>query len=110
MGAISRNIIEPYAEASLNLRLVSGQKPERVAELLRAHFRKIGMTVSDREPSEENRERDIYKCQFGRGYRSFRTSVESEIVIKLKQIMDRLGGQETLITPTMGGSLPIYPV
>tara|TARA_S200000501_G_C20164686_1_gene457451 strand:- start:66 stop:368 length:303 start_codon:yes stop_codon:yes gene_type:complete len=42
------------------------------------------------------------------GYRSFRTSVESEIVIKVKQVMDRLGGQETLITPTMGGSLPIY--
>ena len=109
VGAISRNIIEPYAEASLNLRLVSGQKPERVAELLRAHFRKIGMTVSDREPSRgEPRERHLQMSVRPGGYRSFRTSVESEIVIKLKQIMDRLGGQETLITPTMGGSLPIY--
>ena len=26
----------------------------------------------------------------------------------LKVILDRLGDQETLITPTMGGSLPIY--
>ena len=109
VGAISRNIIEPYAEASLNLRLVSGQQPERLAELLRSHFRKIGMTVSDREPSKgDPRERHLQMSVRPGGYRSFRTSVESEIVIKLKQVMDRLGGQETLITPTMGGSLPIY--
>jgi acetylornithine deacetylase/succinyl-diaminopimelate desuccinylase-like protein len=109
VGPEARNIIEPTAQASLNLRLVPGQKPEALLAALRAHFEKMGMTVSANGPSAgAAREHHLQMVPRPGGYRSFRTSIDANAVGDLKVILDRLGDQETLITPTMGGSLPIY--
>ncbi len=109
VGPEARNIIEPTAQASLNLRLVPGQKPEDLLAALRAHFEKMGMTVSSEGPDAgAARERHLQMVPRAGGYRSFRTSIDADVVGDLKVILDRLGEQETLITPTMGGSLPIY--
>jgi acetylornithine deacetylase/succinyl-diaminopimelate desuccinylase-like protein len=109
VGPEARNIIEPTAQASLNLRLVPGQKPEALLAALRAHFEKMGMTVSANGPSAgAAREHHLQMVPRPGGYRSFRTSIDANVVGDLKVILDRLGDQETLITPTMGGSLPIY--
>ena len=109
VGAEARNIIEPTAQASLNLRLVPGQKPEALLAALKAHFEKMGMTVSSEGPDAgAARERHLQMVPRPGGYRSFRTPIDAEVVGDLKAILDRLGDQETLITPTMGGSLPIY--
>jgi acetylornithine deacetylase/succinyl-diaminopimelate desuccinylase-like protein len=111
-GAVAergRNIIEPDAQASLNIRLVPGQSPQRVVEQFRAHFAAQGMTVSEAPPpAGAAREKHLQLSVRPGGYRAFRTPVDAPIVAQLKQIMDRLPGEETLITPTMGGSLPIY--
>lgn len=111
-GAVAgkaRNIIEPDAQASINVRLVPGQAPERVANQFRAHFSDQGMTVSpDAPPAGAAREKHLQLSVRPGGYRAFRTPVDAPVVQQLKQIMDRLPGPETLITPTMGGSLPIY--
>ena len=109
VGPEARNIIEPTAQASLNLRLVPGQKPEALLAALKAHFEKMGMTVSSEGPDAgAARERHLQMVPRPGGYRSFRTSIDADVVGDLKVILDRLGDQETLITPTMGGSLPIY--
>ena len=109
VGSAARNIIEPSADASLNLRLVPGQKPEAVLATLKAHFEGMGMSVSEGEPGQgEAREKHLKMVARPGGYRAFRTSIEIPAVTKLKAILDRLGSEETLITPTMGGSLPIY--
>jgi acetylornithine deacetylase/succinyl-diaminopimelate desuccinylase-like protein len=109
VGDRARNIIEPDAQASLNIRLAPGQKPERVVEQFTAHFREQGMTVSpDAPPEGAARETHLQLTARPGGYRAFRTPIDAPAVQQLKQIMDRLPGPETLITPTMGGSLPIY--
>lgn len=109
VGDKARNIIEPYAEASLNLRLVPGQSPPALLAALKAHFEGMGMVVSDTSPSPENaRERHLQMVARPGGYRAFRTAIDADVVGDLKVILDGLGDQETLITPTMGGSLPIY--
>ena len=109
VGPEARNIIEPTAQASLNLRLVPGQKPEALLAALKAHFEKMGMIVSPEGPDAgAARERHLQVVPRPGGYRSFRTSIDADVVGDLKVILDRLGDQETLITPTMGGSLPIY--
>ena len=109
VGAEARNIIEPSADASLNLRLVPGQKPEAVLASLKAHFERMGMTVSAKEPALGTaREKHVKMVARPGGYRAFRTPIETPAVSQLKGILDRLGDQETLVTPTMGGSLPIY--
>src|SRR6056297_229464 len=109
VGDKARNIIEPDAQASINVRLVPGQTPERVATQFRAHFADQGMTVSqDAPPAGAAREKHLQLTVRPGGYRAFRTPVDAPIVQQLKQIIDRLPGPQTLITPTMGGSLPIY--
>ena len=109
VGSEARNIIEPSADASLNLRLVPGQKPDALFSALKAHFEGMGMSVSEGEPMQGTaREKHLKMVARPGGYRAFRTSIETPVVAELKAILDRLGAQETLITPTMGGSLPIY--
>lgn len=109
VGTEARNIIEPSADASLNLRLVPGQKPEALLEALKAHFERMGMSVSASEPAlGAARETHLKMVARPGGYRAFRTSIDTPVVARLREILDRLGDQETLITPTMGGSLPIY--
>ena len=109
VGTKARNIIEPSADASLNLRLVPGQKPELLLAALKAHFVGMGMSVSADEPAPGvARETHLKMVARPGGYRSFRTPIETPVVTVLKGILDRLGDQQTLITPTMGGSLPIY--
>jgi acetylornithine deacetylase/succinyl-diaminopimelate desuccinylase-like protein len=111
-GAVAdraRNIIEPDAQASINVRLVPGQTPEVVVQQFRAHFEAQGMIVSESEPPPgATREKHLRLTVRPGGYRAFRTPVDAPVVARLKRIMDRLPGPETLITPTMGGSLPIY--
>ena len=103
VGPKARNIIEPTAQASLNLRLVPGQKPEALVAALRAHFEKMGMTVSSDGPDAGSaRERHLQMVPRPGGYRSFRTSIDADVVGDLKVILDRLGDQETLITPHDG--------
>ena len=67
------------------------------------------MTVSAKEPALGTaREKHVKMVARPGGYRAFRTPIETPAVSQLKGILDRLGDQETLVTPTMGGSLPIY--
>lgn len=109
VGAQGRNIIEPEASASLNIRLVPGQTPERVADQLKRHVEAQGFTVSDQGPAAHSaREQHVQMAVRPGGYRAFRTPIDDPIVTRLKTILDRLDDDETLITPTMGGSLPIY--
>ena len=104
-----RNIIEPEAKASLNIRLVPGQTPDRVIDQLTAHFTSQGMTISDQAPpAGVDRATWLKMVPRPGGYRAFRTPASAPIVDRLKAITNTLGGGDTLITPTMGGSLPIY--
>ena len=104
-----RNIIEPEAKASLNIRLVPGQRPDRIIDQLTMHFTSQGMTVSDQAPpAGADRATWLKMVPRPGGYRAFRTPASTPMVQRLKAITNTLGGGDTLITPTMGGSLPIY--
>ena len=81
VGAESRNIIEPTAAASLNLRLVPGQQPEVLLATLKRHFEGLGMTVSENGPATSApRETHLQMIARPGGYRSFRTKIDAEVV------------------------------
>ena len=110
VGKLARNIIMPTAAASLNFRLVPSQTPERVMESFQAYLSKSGYTVTTQEPSKEMikaNDKLVY-VKIGGGYPAFRTSLENPSAQKLVGILDQIDDQKTLLTPTMGGSLPIY--
>ncbi len=110
VGKLARNIIIPSASASLNFRLVPNQTPERVAASFKKYLNQEGYTVTTEEPSAEliKAHNNLVYVNVGGGYPAFRTSLVNKDAQKLVSILDRIDGNKTLLTPTMGGSLPIY--
>lgn len=110
VGKLARNIIMPSASASLNFRLVPDQKPARVAQSFKAYLSGQGYHVTTEAPSPEliKAHDNLVYVDVGGGYPAFRTSLENKDARKLVAILDQIDNQKTLLTPTMGGSLPIY--
>jgi acetylornithine deacetylase/succinyl-diaminopimelate desuccinylase-like protein len=106
----SRNIIVPSSTASLNLRLVPDQTPAGVRKVLEHHFKREGFYVTHDEPTEQERRQHpkVLEVDWRGGYPAFRSSLDSPAARQLTEILTRLDGTPPLLTPTMGGSLPIY--
>ena len=111
VGSVSRNVIQPSATASLNLRLVADQTPDGVRTVLESFFRDQGFHVVHDDPGPETLRAHtrVLKADWRAGaYPAFRTSLESPEAARVIAILDSIDDQSTLLTPTMGGSLPIY--
>lgn len=110
VGTQSRNIILPSATVSLNLRLAPGQTPASVRAAMTHFFEDEGLTVYEREPTKEERANGTAVLADWRpgGYRAFRSKLDSPEAQRLTTILNAIDGKDTLLTPTMGGSLPIY--
>jgi acetylornithine deacetylase/succinyl-diaminopimelate desuccinylase-like protein len=108
--AQARNIILPTAQASLDLRLVKGQTIATVKRTLEAHFREQGFYVIDREPTPEERRNNpgVLKVSWDGGYPAYRSDLDGPEARRLAAILEDYEGQAPLLTPTMGGSLPIH--
>lgn len=107
----SRNIIQPSATASLNLRLVPGQTVEGVDKQLITHFSNMGYRVINEPPTVEQRltnERVLYFDSRDGGYPAYRSAMDGQEAQTLATLLTELDGERPLLTPTMGGSLPIY--
>lgn len=106
----SRNIIQPSATASLNIRLVPGQTVERVTQQLMAHYTDMGYVLVDEPPTSEQllkNPRLLYLSASG-GYPAYRSKMDSPEAQAISKLLKQLDGDLPLLTPTMGGSLPIY--
>lgn len=111
VGIHSRNIIQPTAMASLNLRLVAGQTVDTVRSVLEDYFRSQGFALAYKEPSAYFRRTHpkVLKLDWRPGaYPAFRSSMDDPYAQALVRILTELDGQAPLMTPTLGGSLPIY--
>lgn len=110
VGAKGRNIILSTATASLNLRLVPAQRPERVRELIEAHLVKEGFHIVHEDPTAETL-RDhpkVAKLEWrGSGYPALRTPLDDPAALRLTKLL-RLMEPDLIVTPTMGGSLPLH--
>ena len=110
VGPKGRNVILSSATVSLNLRLVSDQQPKRVRELVEAHVVEQGFHVVYEDPTAETL-RDHAKVARlewrSAGYPALRTALDDPIALRLTRLM-RLISPDTIVTPTMGGSLPLH--
>ncbi|GAB5414456.1 MAG: M20/M25/M40 family metallo-hydrolase [Congregibacter sp.] len=109
-GRQARNIILPQAKASLDLRLVKGQTLPHIKKALEAHFRAQGFFVTAAEPDKETlmAHPGVLRMEWDGGYPAYRSNLDSPEAQRLAQILTAFEGQPPLMTPTMGGSLPIY--
>lgn len=109
VGEKGRNVIVTSATASLDLRLVPDQTPAQVRELLEAHLAREGFHIVHEEPSAATlraHER-VAMLDWGSGYPALRTPLDDPMAARLTALMRRIA-PDLIVTPSMGGSLPLH--
>jgi acetylornithine deacetylase/succinyl-diaminopimelate desuccinylase-like protein len=110
VGEQAQNVVPDRAEASLDARLVRGEDPQQKFEQIAAFIRKQSYFVIDREPTMEERRAHplIAKVIDEGGYRASRTPMDLPVSKALVQVIQGATGGNTVIAPTLGGSVPMY--
>jgi acetylornithine deacetylase/succinyl-diaminopimelate desuccinylase-like protein len=110
VGAKARNVIPAEATAALGIRLVKGCDPEKMVDLVEAHIQKQGYHIVREEPDMEMRLTypKIAKVTRGKGYIASRTSMEDPIAQQIIKRTRDVVGDDLILLPTLGGSLPLY--
>ena len=110
VGAGSRNVIPAEATATLDIRLVLGNEPSAMIDLVEAHIRAQGFHIVREEPNLETRLRHgrIVRVTRGNGYGAARTPMSHPIVAQLTDAVRRASTDPVVLTPGLGGSLPLY--
>lgn len=106
----SRNIIQPTAKASLNLRLVKNQTVDGVQRRIEDHIRAQGFDITYSLPTTEERRASPHLVKLDwrpGGYGAFKTPLDGPEATKLVSLFEGIDGKSTMLTPTLGGSLPI---
>lgn len=110
VGAEGRNIIEPSATAAIGVRMVPRQTLEGVRGVVEAHIRAQGYHIVYEEPDVGMRlehEKIALLDWRGAGYPAVRTSPGNPLAQRVIALMQAMTGNQTLIYPILGGSLPL---
>jgi len=110
VGDRAKNVIPATATAALDIRLVQGNDPDTMIDLVEAHITKMGFHIVRAEPDLETRlkhERIVRITRSG-GYRATRTRMDHPLVPGLVAASEAAAGEPPLLVPSLGGSLPLY--
>ena len=110
VGEQAQNVVPDKAEASLDARLVKGEDPQKKFEQIAGFIRKEGYFVTDREPTMQERRAHtlVAKVIYEGGYRASRTAMDLPASKALVRVVQEATGGDTVIAPTLGGSVPMY--
>lgn len=110
VGALARNVIPPFATARLDFRLVKGNQPKAMLDLVEDHIRQQGYFIVRDTPSAQLRNQypKIVKITRGEGYPAARTSMSLPLAGKVGHAIQAVTGTPPIQMPTLGGSLPLY--
>ena len=109
-GELARNIIPATATATLGVRLVSGNEPEHMMDLVEGHIRKQGYFIVREDPDLDTRltHAKIAKIERLRGTPPARTPMSNPIAREVIGSVNRVLEEPALQVPNMGGTLPLY--
>lgn len=113
VGDRVRTIIPDTATAEIDLRLVKGVEPDAQVRRLVEHVRKQGFHVVDNPPDAEVRGRFPDVAQITRrdaGRPAIRTPMDTPWSRSVITAVRRAVEVEPVLMPTLGGTLPIYPL
>ena len=110
VGPRARNIIPASATAALGIRLVKGNDPQAMVDLVEAHIRKQGYHIIREEPDQATRLQHpkLARVRRGGGYPAARTPMDLPIAQDVIAAMTDASGEEPILVPALGGSLPLY--
>ena len=109
-GKLARNVVPATATASIGIRLVKGCDPEKQKDLVEAHIRKQGFHIVTEMPDQETRLKHpkIALVTRSSGYPAARTPMDLPILQKVIKKTKEVAGEDLILLPTLGGSLPLY--
>lgn len=110
-GALARNVIPATATASLGIRLVKGNDPSHMRNLVEGHIRKQGYHIVREDPDMETRlaHPKVAKVTGGGGYPAARSPMDLPILQEVVEAARRAAGNDDVVlSPGSGGSLPLY--
>ena len=110
VGARARNVVPNVASASLDVRLVSGNDPGDMLDLLEAHVARQGyhLVREDPDPATLRAHGKVAKVLRQGGYVAARSSMDLPPVQEVIAGARRAAGDDLLLVPTLGGSLPLH--
>ena len=110
VGALARNVIPTTATAVLDLRLVKGNDHQRQTQRLIEHIRKQGYYVTDREPTDAERNQYPLLARVNvraGGYNAERTRMDLPVSKSVIDAVQSTSSGKIVLLPTSGGSLPL---
>ena len=107
---LARNVVPSTAAASIGMRLVKGNDPENMMDLVENHIREEGYHIVREEPDQETRlkYKKIIKVNRRHGYPASRTSMDTPITQNIVKAIARISDQDPIMVPTYGASLPVF--
>lgn len=110
VGKLSANVIPTKAVASIDLRLVLGNDWRKQQDKVIEHIKNKGFFIVNQEPTDEERSNYDKICMVKRsdGYNAQKTSLDNEIAKSISNAVKMVSGEDPILMPTLGGSLPLY--
>ncbi|MGH7731568.1 MAG: M20/M25/M40 family metallo-hydrolase, partial [Candidatus Eiseniibacteriota bacterium] len=109
VGESAANAIPTEARASIDIRMVPDQTPDRVRAAIEDHLRRQGWhIVADPPDAATRRAHDrIVRLEWEGGYAPYRVPLDGVFPRAVARAMEESLGRPILMTPTLGGSLPL---
>jgi acetylornithine deacetylase/succinyl-diaminopimelate desuccinylase-like protein len=111
VGATAANAVPSEATASVDMRLVPDVTPARAESLVVAHLRGLGYHVVADAPDAATRRAHprLVRLAWERaGYPAYRTALDAPVGRAVAAVLTDAQGRPPVLTPTLGGSLPLY--
>ena len=113
VGSLARNVIPNTAIAALSMRLVKGNDPEKMLDLMEAHIRKQGWHIVYQEPDHETRMKypRIVKVEREKfGFPAAKVSMDDPAILPIIEAVKSYTGDKLVLLPSEGGSNGIFSV
>lgn len=110
VGEQARNVIPTTATTVLDLRLVKGNDHIRQVAKLRKHIESQGYYITDRDPTDEERQKHPLIAKFVHGpgsYNAQRTRMDLPISLAVVEAVQATVSDPIVRMPSLGGSLPL---
>jgi acetylornithine deacetylase/succinyl-diaminopimelate desuccinylase-like protein len=111
VGEQALNVVPEKAEASLDVRLVKGEDPDKKYQQILEYIRKQDFFIASAEPTKEERLAHDRVAKLTKGdfnYPASRTSMQLPISQLLISVVQAATNKDAVVAPTLGGSVPMY--
>jgi acetylornithine deacetylase/succinyl-diaminopimelate desuccinylase-like protein len=109
VGEGAANAIPTEARASIDFRLVPDQTPGAVRASIEDYLQRQGWFLVSAAPDSATRRKHdrIVRLDWGEGYAAYRVPLDSPLAAAVRQSMEQSLNKPVLMTPMLGGSLPL---